>query len=193
MKEYVAEEPISPEKRFGICQYRLARRDYLYTVTEMTGLEGSTVCKIVMEVCNAIIENLWTDAGDKHFPKSVDDSSHKLQEMECEWQYKYAFAAIDGSHYPIKCLAGGAESMKQYYNFKNLYLVVLLALVDAHYRFIWASIGAPGNTHKSTYFQTTSLWEKNTTGELIPIKVQTIDDIEIPPQILGDGAFSLRS
>ena len=161
----------------------------MYTVTEMTGLAGSTVCKIVMEVCNAIIENLWTDAGDKHFPKSVDDFSNKLQEMECEWQYKYAFAAIDGSH----CLAGGAESMKQYYNFKNLYLVVLLALVDAQYRFIWASIGAPGNTHKSTYFQTTSLWEKITTGELIPIKVQTIDDIEIPPQILGDGAFSLRS
>ena len=30
-------------------------------------------------------------------------------------------------------------------------------------------------------------------GELIPNKVQTVDDIEIAPQILGDGAFPLCS
>ena len=83
--------------------------------------------------------------------------------------------------------------MKQYYNFKKSYSDVLLALVDAHYRFIWASIGAPGNTHCSTYFQRTSLCEKITKGELILSKVQRVDDIEIPIQILGDGAFPLRS
>ena len=79
--------------------------------------------------------------------------------------------------------------MKQYYNFKKSYSDVLLALVDAHYRFIWASIRAPGNTPDLTYFQSTSLWEKITKGELIPSKVQTVDEIEIPPQILRDGAF----
>ena len=65
--------------------------------------------------------------------------------------------------------------------------------MDSHYIFIWASIGAPGNKHDSTYFQSTSLWEKIAQGELIPSKVQTVDDIEIPPHILGDGAFSLFS
>ena len=28
--------------------------------------------------------------------------------------------------------------------------------------------------------------------ELIPNKIQTVDDIEIPPQILGDVTFTLR-
>ena len=37
--------------------------------------------------------------------------------MECEWQFKYASAAIDGSYCAIQCPAGGAESTKQYYNF----------------------------------------------------------------------------
>ena len=115
-------------------------------------------------MCSAILENLWTDAVDRHFPNSVDDFHNKLQEMECEWQFRYAFATIDGLHCPIKCPAGGAESMKQYYDFKNFYSVVFLALVDAHYRFIWASIAAPGNTYDSTYFQSTSLWEKNCKG-----------------------------
>ena len=82
VKEYVAEEPISPEKRLGICLYRLARGDYLYTVAEIFGLAEPIVCKIVIEVCNAILENLWTDAADRHFPKSVDDFRNKLQEMD---------------------------------------------------------------------------------------------------------------
>ena len=94
------------------------------------------------------------------------------------WEAVYAFAALERSHCPISCPAAGAEPMKQYYNFKNFYSVVLLALVDAHYRFIWASIGAPGNTHYLAYFQSTSLWEKITKGELIPSKVQTIDDFK---------------
>ena len=103
----------------------------------MVGFAESTVCKIVIDVCNAILENLWTNAVDTHFSKSVDDFRNTLQEMECEWQFKYAFAAIDGSHCPIKCPAGGAESMKQYYNFKYFYSVVLLVLADAYYRFIF--------------------------------------------------------
>ena len=139
------------------------------------------------------LKNLWAYAVDRHFPKSVDDFRNKLQKMEFQQQFKYALVAIDESHCPFKCPVGGAESMKQYYNFKDFYSVVLLALVDAYYRFIWPIIGAPGNTHDSTYFQSTSFLEKITKGELIPSKVQKVDDIEIPSQILGDGAFPLRS
>ena len=94
------------------------------------------------------------------------------------WEAVYAFVALERSHCPISCPAAGPEPMKQYYNFKKFYSAVLLALVDAHYRFIWASIGAPGNTHYLAYFQSTSLWEKITKGELIPSKVQTIDDFK---------------
>ena len=83
--------------------------------------------------------------------------------------------------------------MKQYYNFKKFCSDALLALVDVHYRFIWASIRAPGNTPDLTYFQSTSLWEKITKGELIPCKVQRVDHIEIQTQILGDGTFPSRS
>ena len=62
--------------------------------------------------------------------------------MHVEWKFPYDFSGIDGSHLPIKCPNGGQEVMKQYYNFKNFYSLVLLALVDAKYRFIWASLGA---------------------------------------------------
>ena len=113
--------------------------------------------------------------------------------MDSEWQFPYAFCAIDGSHLPIKCPHGGAEMMKQYHNFKKCYSVILLALVGAKYRFIWADIGAPGNTHDSTYFQSTNLWDNIIRGHVIPDKVQLCNNVEIPPMLLGDGAFPLRT
>ena len=60
----------------------------------------------------------------------------------------------------------------------------IIGLVDANYRFIWTSLGAPGNTHDSTHFQCTSLW-----GKTLPGQVVEINGEEIPPIILGDGAF----
>ena len=83
--------------------------------------------------------------------------------------------------------------MKQYHNFKNFYSVILLALVDANYRFIWASLGAPGNTHDSTLFQSSNLWSKIVSGDVLPPALVNIEDTSFPPLILGDGAFPMRT
>ena len=98
-----------------------------------------------------MVEELWSEAVDRNFPK-LDEGFEKLLDMDAEWQFPYAFSGVGSSHLPIKCPNGRQKAMKQYCNFKNVYSVVLLALVDPKYRFIWASLGAPGNTHDSTYF-----------------------------------------
>ena len=65
--------------------------------------------------------------------------------------------------------------------------------MDAKYRFIWASLGAPGNTHDSTLFQSTT-WSNIVGGDILSeAAAKTNDDIVIPPLILGDGAFPMRS
>ena len=68
-----------------------------------------------------------------------------------------------------------------------------MALVDAKYRFIWASVGVPRNTHDSTLVQSSELWSRIVEGKVIPNMVQEVEGIEIPPLILGDGAFPLRT
>ena len=55
------------------------------------------------------------------------------------------------------------------------------------------SVGAPGNTHDSTLFQSTKLWGRIVDGDAIPNVVQKVKKVDIPPQILGDGAFPLRT
>ena len=84
--------------------------------------------------------------------------------------------------------------MKQYYfNFNFFFSLVLLALVDARCRFIWASIGTPGNTHDSTYFQSTDLWKGISEGDFIPEETCVLNNVNIPPMVLGDGAFPLKT
>ena len=89
----------------------------------MTGLAYPTICSITIEVSEAIVNNLWQD--------NVE---------------------IDGCHIPIKCPGGCRVTNKEYHNVKNIYLIVLIAIVDAKYRFIWASCGYPGNSHNSLIF-----------------------------------------
>ena len=67
--------------------------------------------------------------------------------------------------------------------------MILLALVDAKYRFIWATLGAPGNTHDSTLFQSTNLWTRIVNGEIL-VKESCVT---IPPVILVDGAFPMQT
>ena len=61
--------------------------------------------------------------------------------------------------------------------------------MDSNYRFVWASLDTPGNTHDST-FQSTTLWSNIVSGGVLSEAVaKTNDDIVIPLLILGDREF----
>ena len=56
------------------------------------------------------------------------------------------------------------------------------------------SVGAPGNTHDSTLFQSAYLWQRIVNGDVLSDYVsENNQNIVIPPLILGDGAFPMRS
>ena len=191
-RETVNEDPISPECRLGICLYRLGRGDYYYTIAEMAGLGVSTVHSIVTQVCASIVENLWQECITEHMPESEDDFNRKMEDMNNRWQFPFCWAAIDGCHIPIKCPPGGAEACKEYHNFKNFYSIVLMAMVDSRYRFIWGSCGFPGNSHDAVIFQSTGLWENIKKHGFIPDIGQQVADVTVPPLIIGDSAFPFQ-
>ena len=67
-RETVTDDPISPELRLALCLYRLGRGDYLYTIAEMAGVGVSTVCSIVNEVCQVLVDHLWSECVSSHMP-----------------------------------------------------------------------------------------------------------------------------
>ena len=186
----VTEEPISPEERLGICLYRLGRGDYYYTIAEMTGRGVSTVSSIVQEVSQVLVEHLWQESISSHMPQSPEEFEKKILDMEEFWQFPCCWAAIDGCHIPLKCPPGGLEACKEYHNFKNFYSIVLMGIVDSHYRFVWGSCGFPGNSHDAIIFKSTDLWNSIQDG-LLPNVSKAVGEVNVPPLIVGDSAFPL--
>ena len=191
-RQTVTEEPIPPELRLAICLYRLGRGDYLYTIAEMSGLGVSTVCSIVQEVCQLLVDHLWSESVSCHMPNTQEDFKKKILDMEEFWQFPCCWAAIDGCHIPMKCPPGGQEACKEYHNFKNFYSVVLMGMVDSHYRFVWGSCGFPGNSHDAVIFKSTDLWNSIQDG-FIPLIGKSVGDVNVPPLIVGDSAFPLQT
>ena len=86
-RDTVTEEPISPEFRLATALYRLSRGDYYYTIAEMTRLGVSTVCTIVNEVTQAIVDNLWDECVGQQLPLSKEQFKKKIVDMEEQWQF----------------------------------------------------------------------------------------------------------
>ena len=154
-KQTVAENPVPPPVRLAVCLYRLGRGDYLHTIGELAGLGKSTVCGIVKEVSEAIVSRMWQKMVVCNMPKSLENLKETMTGFEEQWQFPCCFGAVDECHLPIKYPNGGLESAKEYHNFKTFFSIVLMAIVDSNYRFIWASSGYPGNSHDAIIFQST--------------------------------------
>ena len=102
-KEIVSKVPLSPEMRLGVCLYWVGTGDYYSAIAELAGIGEPTVCNIVRDVSKAIVESLWERYVGDNFPKDEEQLGAKMEEMEQEWQFPCAYAAINGYHIPIKC------------------------------------------------------------------------------------------
>lgn len=58
-----------------------------------------------------------------------------------KWNYPCCIGALDGKHIALRQPpASGSE----YFNYKHFFSVLLMAVVDANYKFIYVDVGAPG-------------------------------------------------
>nr|XP_022911163.1 uncharacterized protein LOC111422175 [Onthophagus taurus] len=88
-----------------------------------------------------------------------------------------------------------AKSGSMYFNYKDYHSVVLMAIADSKYRFVYVNIGSFGKDCDSSIFKRTVLWNSITTNTL-----QLPDDKYLPgtetPKVpyffVGDEAFGLH-
>ena len=79
------------------------------------------------------------------------------------WNFPHTCGALDGNHVNCKC---PPNSGSLYYNYKGFYSVVLVALVDADYKFIWADIGGMGSASDAQIYNASELKECVEDGSL---------------------------
>lgn len=84
---------------------------------------------------------------EKQMPKpTTDDFRRIIREFHDEWHFPNCVGAIDGKHVRIRNPANAGSS---FFNYKEYHSIVLLAIVDASYKFIAVDVGSFGRESDS--------------------------------------------
>lgn len=106
------------------------------------------------------------------------------------WNYPNCIGALDGKHCVIE---KPPKTGSMYFNYKKEFSIVLLALVDADYKFITVDVGAYGRNSDGGIFRSSSLGQAlaNGTLNIPPPKSLPLSDVITPHVIVCDEAFPL--
>ena len=143
----------------------------------MFGVAKGTVCVILHEVCNAIVQVLMKKYI--NFP-----TGQQLKET-----IDQCVGAVGGTH--IEILAP-EEYAKDYYNRKGYYSILMQAVADHRYCFTDINIGWPGSVHDARVFKNSQLYLRASQETLLPANCcKVMNGVRVPLIILGDSAYPL--
>ena len=112
--------------------------------------------------------------------------------FEQRWNYPNCIGAMDGKHVAIQKPPGTG---KEFFNYKKYCSIVLMAVVDADYKFIWVDIGANGAAADAQIWNTCELKAalSDDTLPIPPPEPLLFDNEPVPFHLIGDEAFALST
>ena len=150
----------------------------------------STICKFIPEVCKGIIA-VYKDEV-LRCPKTEEEWKEVAATFSSNWNYHNCLGAVDGKHITMKKPSNAGS---YYYNYKGFHSIVLMAVADATYKFLYVDVGAEGGASDGGTWSNCSLHdavEENIAGLLQPVSLPN-DDQPVPYHFVGDDAFALRT
>ena len=182
-------DPLSPGLKLAITLRHLANGDSYPTLQYAFRVARSTINKFVPEVCDAIIRAYRDEV--MACPTNPEDWLEVESVFHQRWNIPHALGAMDGKHIPIRCPRQGGSL---YHNYNSFHSIVLLALVDGDYKFLWVDLGATGPSSDAQIFMHSDLRHKIEDGTIgFPESESLVDDRpKVNYFILGDDAFLLK-
>ena len=107
----------------------------------------NTISVIVRQTCEAIVAEYGEEV--MQCPRNSDAWKQVAAEFSSRWNFHHTLGAIDGKHVAIRCPNNGASL---YFNYKGFHSIILLALVDAKYKFLWVDVGTNGSSSDAQIF-----------------------------------------
>ena len=149
-----------------------------------------TVSLIVPRVCSII----WETMVDEQMPPPTEDDWREIESgFRRKWNFPNCCGALDGKHVALR---KPADTGSLYFNYKNHFSVVLMALVDHQYRFTYIDVGNYGSNSDSGVFRNSNFGRKFLAEQLNmpPRKILPAypEAGLLPHCIVADDAFPLR-
>ena len=169
--------------------------NYLATGHSMTSTASDYLTSIahisnaISEICQLIIDTLQPLVFK---PLTVKEFLNNAVEFQALRGFPHAVGAIDGKHIRMK---NQSNMGSVYYNYKNFFSIILLAICDARQRFIYVDIGAPGSLPDGHVWKNSLLFRALEDGTMKLPEPSALPGttVEAPYVFLGDEAFGLTT
>ena len=125
-----------PEIKIAITLKFLATGESYESLMYQFRVHSSTISKFVLIVCNKIYETF--KGRILRLPGTTEEWEIVEHETRRLWQFPNCIGAADGKHIAI---IHPYNSGSEFYNYKGFFSIVLLAIVDYDYKFIFADVG----------------------------------------------------
>ncbi|CAH1969361.1 unnamed protein product [Acanthoscelides obtectus] len=180
---------IQPEQMLAVTLRYLASGCSFTDLYYSYRLGISTISKIVREVCDI----LWSCLVEECIPKLTKERFESVAAgFKKRANFFHCIGAVDGKHIRI---VKPEFSGSLYYNYKSYFSVVLMAVADSNYRFIYVDVGAYGSECDSSIFKESSLWKSIQKKSLELPSAKPLSGSEasnVPYFLIGDEAFGLN-
>lgn len=148
----------------------------------------TTIREIVRRVCSSI----WNVLKGECLPEPTKTDWLRIAEdFECRANFPNCLGSVDGKHVRI---VKPANSASIYYNYKKYFSIVLMAVCDANYTFIYVDVGSYGKCADSTIFEQSVLYRRilsNTMDLPEDTPISNENPTPMPFVFVADDAFSL--
>ena len=120
-------------------QLSVSDKQGFFSYLRMTATTFESILQIVGPRISEIGETLKSEFV--KFSANEKEWRGIAKRFESRWNFPRCLGAIDGKHVILQAPSHAGSS---YYNYKGTHSIVLMAVVDANYRFIYVNIGNYG-------------------------------------------------
>ena len=180
---------LDPGIKLAIALRFMAGGDNYKTLKYNFRVGDNTISLFIPEVADAIYEEYAPEH--LHCPSTPEEWQAVADAFGKLWQFHNCVGAVDGKHVGIRA---PAHSGTFYHNYKGFFSIILMAVCDARYRFLFVDVGANGSCSDAGVFRDTNIYRAVMDETINFPEPQLIphDTKPLPFFFCGDDAFGLK-